>query len=178
MAEFHLNLSRSGDTDGQPQLVVSDQFDLAAMQAFRRREDIYWASTDALSPPPEAMDIVSHMEHPDVWTVGAMLGGLIFGYVEFNRRTSIGAEIHTAFHPKFRGRIAKAVGRQAITAAFTQKGLLKLWAPIPSDNRAALFAARHLGFREQGRLTRAIIRHAQPPLCDLVLMALSKEEWH
>lgn len=160
-----------------PQIKISEQFDPVAMQAFRRRPDVYWPAADALSPPPEAMDFVGHMLHPDVWTVAGVLEGHIFGYCEINRRTSIGAEFHVGFHPQFRGVIARAVCRYAIHRAFFTKGLVKLWSPIPSDNRAALYGARHLGFREEGRLTNAIVRNVEsgPPLRDLVLMSLSKE---
>lgn len=168
-------------SDG-PQIEVTDRFEPGAMQAFRRRSDLFWEGADALSPPPESLDFISHMMHPDVWTVAGMLSGHIFGFVEFNKRTSIGAEIHTGFHPQFRGRIAKAVGLYAIGLAFKERGLLKIWAPIPSDHKAALMAARLLGFKQEGRLTRAIVRRAvavdgAPPLADLVLMALSKEQW-
>jgi len=160
-----------------PQIQVVEQFDPLAMQAFRRRPDVYWAGADALSPPPEAMDFVGHMLHPDIWTVAGVLDGHIFGYCEFNRRTSIGAEFHVGFHPQFRGVIARAVCQFAISKAFGEKGLVKLWSPIPSDNKPALFGARHLGFREEGRLRNAIVRQVEhgPPLRDLVIMALSKE---
>lgn len=169
-------------SDTQPQFNVTDRFDPVAMQAFRRRPDIYWPGADALSPPPEALDFVTHMMHPDIWTVAGTLGGHIFGYVEFNRRTSIGAEVHAAFHPQFRGAIARAVFKSAIAEAFARKGLLKLWGPIPSDNRAALMGARLCGFREEGRITNAVVRDVKdgngPPLRDLVIMALSKTEFH
>lgn len=167
----------AGNGHEQPRFEVTDRFDPEVMQAFRRRPDIYWPSTDALSPPPEAMDFIGHMLHPDVWTVAGTLGGLIFGYCEFNRKTSIGAEFHAAFHPQFRGRIAREVCRAAIDIAFTKKGLLKLWAPVPSDNRRAILGAHFLGFREEGRLTRAIVRQVEegPPLRDLVILSLSKE---
>lgn len=166
-------------TTHTPQIQVAEQFDPLAMQAFRRRPDVYWSSTDALSPPPEALDFVGHMLHPDVWTIAGMLDGHIFGYVEFNRRTSIGAEIHVGFHPQFRGVIARAVTQFAIHKAFNEKMLVKIWAPIPSDNKAALYGARHLGFREEGRLVNAIVRNVEhgPPLRDLVIMALSKEAY-
>jgi RimJ/RimL family protein N-acetyltransferase len=165
----------------QPEFRVTDQFDPAAMQAFRRRPDIYWAGTDALSPPPESLDFITHMLHPDIWTVAGTLGGHIFGYVEFNRRTSVGAEVHASFHPQFRGAIARSVFKAAIREAFSRKGLLKLWGPIPSDNRAALMGARLCGFREEGRLIGAVVRDCKdggPPLRDLVIMALSKTEFH
>ncbi len=160
-----------------PAIQVVDQFDPLAMQAFRRRPDVYWGAADALSPPPEAMDFVGHMLHPDVWTVAGTLDGLIFGYCEFNRRTSVGAEFHVGFHPQFRGAVALAVCRFAISRAFNEKGLVKLWSPIASDNRGAILGARRLGFREEGRLTAAIVRQVEhgPPLRDLVIMALSKE---
>lgn len=163
----------------QPQIRVVEAFDPQAMQAFRRRADVYWEANDALAPPPENVDIISHMLHPDVWTVAGVLAGHIFGYVEFIRRTSVGAELHVGFHPQFRGVIARAVVRLAIHRAFAEKGLVKLWAPIASDNKAALFGARHLGFREEGRLTRAIVRKVNDrgELRDLVLMGLSRERY-
>lgn len=164
-----------------PQIEVTDRFDAGSMQAFRRRSDLFWEGADALSPPPETLDFISHMMHPDVWTVAGVLAGHIFGFVEFNKRTSIGAEIHVGFHPQFRGRIARAVTLYAIGQAFSQRGLLKLWAPIPSDHKAALMAARLIGFKQEGRLTQAIVRRAiasidTAPIADLVIMSLSKEQ--
>jgi RimJ/RimL family protein N-acetyltransferase len=81
------------------------------------------------------------------------------------------------FHPQFRGKIALEVCRFAISRAFGEKGLVKLWSPIASDNRGAVLGALRLGFREEGRLTAAIVRQVEhgPPLRDLVIMALSKE---
>jgi RimJ/RimL family protein N-acetyltransferase len=160
-----------------PSIQVVDQFDPLAMQAFRRRPDVYWPAADALSPQPDTMDFVGHMLHPDIWTVAGTLGGHIFGYCEFNRRTSVGAEFHVGFHPQFRGKIALEVCRFAIGRAFGEKGLVKLWSPIASDNRGAVLGALRLGFREEGRLTAAIVRQVEhgPPLRDLVIMALSKE---
>ena len=173
-----LSLTRSGEMNGTtPQIQVVEQFDPLAMQAFRRRPDVYWPAADALSPPPEAMDFVGHMLHRDVWTIAGMLAGHIFGFVEFTRRTSVMAELSVGFHPQFRGTIARAVIQFAIKKAFEEKGLVKLCAPIASDNRQAIMGARLIGFKEEGRLTRAIVRQVKsgPPLRDLVIMGLSKE---
>lgn len=163
----------------EPRFDVTDRFEPLAMQAFMRRPDIYWPATDALAPPPEAMDFVGHMAHNDTYTMGCTFNGHIVGYVQFVRRTAIGSEIHCGFHPQFRGKIAKHFVQHCIAYVFKNKGLLKLWAPIPSDNKAALMMARMVGARQEGRLTRAIVRssenHDGPPLCDLVIMALSKE---
>lgn len=162
---------------------VSDQFDPMAMQAFRRRPDIYWGGSDAMLPAPEQMDFIPHMMHPDVWIVAATLNGHIFGFVEFNRRTSVMAEIHCGFHPEFRGRIALVVVRHAIALAFRDHGLAKLVAIIPSDHRPAIIGALRIGFRQEGRLTRAIVRDGrdcifnQPPhggLTDLLLLGLER----
>lgn len=154
-------------------IAATDVFDPHAMQDFMRRPDIYWSASDALSPQPEAMDFVSHMLHPDIWTIAATINGLIFGYVQFNKRTSIGAEIHTGFHPQFRGKIAKVVIEHSIQRAFKEKGLVKLWAIIPSDNRAAIWGARSMDFLFEGRLRNAIVRatgtDGGPPLRDLVI---------
>src|SRR5689334_9877062 len=98
-----LRANGSAMSESGPQITATDVFDPQAMQALRRRPDIYWPSADALSPPPDNVDFISHMLHPDVWTVAGTLGGHIFGFCEFNRRTSIGAEFHCGFHPQFRG---------------------------------------------------------------------------
>lgn len=165
--------------DGEvPRVQVVERFDPWAMQAFRQRPDVYWPSSDVMSPQPEQMEYVPHMLHPDVWTLAATLDETIFGFVEFVRRTSVGAEMHVGFHPQCRGRMAGAVVQHAIGLVFRDKGIVKLWAPIPSDHKAALFGARWLGFREEGRLTKAVLRSvgsAPPTLRDLVLMSLSKE---
>lgn len=154
-----------------------------AVGEFLRRPDIYWPAADSLAPQPEQMSFVQHLTHSDVSTFVASFDGEIVGYVQFNRRTSIGAEIHCAFVEVFnsgrlkiqvRGTVAKKLGQYAIACAF-QKGLLKLWAPIPADNRAAIFAARHLGFRHEGTLTRAIVREAG--IMDLVIYGLTKEQF-
>lgn len=159
---------------------VTEQFDPRAMQEFMRRPDIYWSASDALAPPPEAMDFVAQMLHPDVWTIAATANGLICGYVLFNKRTSIGAEIHTGFHPQFRGKFAKTVIEWAIQRAFKEKGLVKVWAIIPSDNQAAVWGCRSMGFVFEGRLRNAIVRRPEtdggPPLRDLLLFGREREK--
>lgn len=159
-----------------PGLEVTDRFDPAAMQEFMRRDDVYWPSVDALSPSPEHMDFIPHILHQDTWIAAATYGGHIIGYVKFVRQTGVGAELHAAFHPKFRGRVAKAVTMHAIGLAFRDKGLLKLWALVPADNRPAAYGCRAIGFRLEGRLTNAIVRKvsAGPPLRDILIFGLSK----
>lgn len=162
-------------------LAITDRFPAEAMQAFMRREDIYWPGADALSPSPEQVDFVSYMADPNVYTYAGTHNGQIFGYVQFVKRTSVGAEVHAGFHPQYRGIFAKRVGEAAIAAAWDRLGLCKLWAPIPSDNHAALAAARLMGFRQEGRITRAICRRVEgngPPLADLVIYSLSRKGAH
>jgi RimJ/RimL family protein N-acetyltransferase len=155
---------------------VSDRFDPAIMQEFMRRPDVYWDVRDALAPQPESVDFVSHMLHPDVWTVAAKLGEHIVGYIQFNRRTSVMAEMTVAFHPQARGRVARTFVQIALQVAFTEKGLLKVLACIPDDNRAAIYGVRHLGFTPEGRLRNAIVRKGRtPPLADLLLFGLSRQ---
>lgn len=154
--------------------IPTDRFDAEAMQAVMRHPDVFWPSADALSSPPEAIDFVAHLAHPDTWTVAGTYKGHIFGFVRFVRRTSVMAEIHVGFLPGFRGRIAKAVIEWAIGAAFRYKGLRVLLAIIPSDNRAALSLARHIGFKDEGRLRAAVVR--KNGLRDIVLLTFSKPE--
>lgn len=165
----------------QAQFAVTDRFDAEAMQAFMRRPDVYWSSGDALMPPPEAMNFVEHMAHPDVYTLAATHAGHVVGYVQFNRRTSIGAEIHVGFHPQYRGFVAKRVIEYAIGLVFRDKGLLKLWATVPSDNRAAVLGAKAIGFVVEGRIRNAIVRDVGgggPPLADLIILGLSRQGGH
>lgn len=165
----------SGEPTGQ--FDVTDRFDPTVMQDFMRRPDIYWASNDALMPPPEVMNFVEHMLHPDTWTVAATFQGHIIGYVKFVRRTSIMVEMVVGFHPQFRGRIARACVLAAIGQAFREKGFLKIVAVIPDDNKAALVGIRRLGagFVLEGRLSRAIVREGRnPPIADLLIFGLSR----
>jgi RimJ/RimL family protein N-acetyltransferase len=159
---------------------ASDHFDRGAMQAFMRIPEIYWSASDALSPPPEAMDFISHMAHQDTWTVAITYGEFIIGYVQFIRRTSIGAEVHTGFHPNFRGGVAKAAVQYAIGQAFGVKHLVKLWAIIPSDNRPAILGAKSVGFSPEGRLRQAIMRGesrwGKAGIKDLVILGLSRDQ--
>ena len=137
-----------------------------------RRPDIYWPTSDSMAPPPEAMDFVEHMLKPFTWTVAAMWAGEIIGYVQLLQRTSIMAELTTAFHPQARGRIAKTFVEHTIGRAFAERGLLKLMAVIPSDNRRAIVSAYVLHFKLEGRLTGAIIRDGG--VRDLLIFGLSR----
>lgn len=164
----------------EAQFGATEHFNLEAMQDFMRVPEIYWSATDALAPPPEAMDFVSHMAHPDTSTIAITYGQFIIGYVQFIRRTSVGAEIHVGFHPNFRGGIAKAAIQYAIGVAFSEKGMVKLWAIIPSDNRPAILGAKAVGFSPEGRLRQAIMRggshFGEAGLKDLVLLGLSRDQ--
>ena len=151
---------------------ASDQFDPYAMQDFMRRPEIYWAVSDHMAPPPEHMDFIGHLRSPYIWTVAALWHQSIIGYVLFETRTSVAAVLHVAFHPQARGQVAKTFTQHAIGRAFTERGLLKLWAFIPTDNRRALVGARKIGFHEEGRLTRSIMREGA--LRDLVVMGMEK----
>jgi RimJ/RimL family protein N-acetyltransferase len=162
------------------EFAATDNFNREAMQDFMRIPEIYWSAADALSPQPEQMDFLQHMAHPDTWTVAIHYGEHIIGYVQFIRRTSIGAEIHTGFHPNFRGRVAKSAVQYAIGIAFGQKHLVKLWAIIPSDNRPAILGAKAVGFSIEGRLRQAIMRGesrwGKAGVKDLVLLGLTRDQ--
>jgi RimJ/RimL family protein N-acetyltransferase len=166
-----------------------ENFDISSMAAFMRQPEIYWSASDAGAPPPEAMQIEAHLAHSHTWTLACCYADTIIGYVQLVQRTTIAAEIHTGFHANFRGIIAKRFIQYAIGRAFTDRALLKLWAIIPSDNRAAVRLARQLGFEHEGRLVKAIVRGWQPDdvtrtrmsvvapgLYDLVILGLRRDQ--
>jgi RimJ/RimL family protein N-acetyltransferase len=157
---------------------ATDTFDPAAMQQFMRQPDIFWSTRDALSPPPEVTDFTGHFVHPDVWTMAATWEGDPIGFVQFVKRGPILAEMTAGFHEEFRGRVALGFSRFAIGSVFEKKGILKIVAIVPSDNRPALAGIRRLGFAAEGRLTRAIVRNSNrwgpAGLYDLTLWGLSK----
>lgn len=161
-------------------LTITDRFDPNAMQAFMRRPDMYWPSTDALAPPPEAMDFIAHLLHSDTYTLACCVEDHLAGYVKFVKRTSISAEIHLAFLPQLGGRVKKAFGQAAIAKAFGDLGLVNLWACIPSDLRGLIWVAKQVGFEEIGRFPKGIVRQLQPggadPRRDLVLLNLSRSK--
>ena len=152
---------------------ATDQFDPMEMSLFMRRPDIYWPTSYSMAPPPEAMDFVEHMLKPFTWTVAAMWAGEIIGYVQLLQRTSIMAEVTVSFHPQARGRIARTFFEYTMGRAFTERGLLKLTASIPSDNRRAIIAAYVMHFKLEGRLTGAIVRDCG--ICDLLLFGLNRD---
>jgi RimJ/RimL family protein N-acetyltransferase len=154
---------------------ATDRFDVDAMASFMRRPEIYWPASDCLAPPPEAMRFEEHLVSPHVWTIAATYQDQIIGYVQFIQKTTIGAEIHTGFHPKARGKVAKTMIEYAIAMAFRDRGLTKLWGIIASDNKPALMMAASIGFHREGRLTNSIVRKHEgdgPPLSDLILVSL------
>lgn len=170
---------------------ATDRFDPFEMQSLMQMPEIYWQASDALAPQPEEMDFVGHMAHPHTWTLAATYDAHIIGYVQFVRRTSIGAEIHTGFHPQFRGNaIPKKMCEYAIGQAFIEKQLHKLWAIIASDNVGAVRLARTIGFEHEGRIKGAIVRAPEmlsdrtrefverrsnsTPFRDLLILGLSK----
>jgi RimJ/RimL family protein N-acetyltransferase len=158
---------------------LTDRYDLAAMTAFMRTPGVYWSASDALAPQPEQLDFESYLAHPDVRSFAATYKGVVIGYVLFNRRTSIGAEIHCGFHQNARGKVAATFVRLAIEQGWKQ-GLLKLWAIIPADNRAAAMLAGAVGFEREGVLKNAIVRagaeEGKPPLRDLLIFGLSRPD--
>jgi RimJ/RimL family protein N-acetyltransferase len=154
---------------------MSQRWQLDEVARFMAIPDLYWASNDRLAPQPEQMDFRQHLMHPDVGTYVARYQGTMIGYTQFIRKTSIGAEMHVAFLQPFRGRVAREMVRYAMANTFKEYGLLKLWSPISSDNKPALFAARHIGMREEGRLTQAIVREGG--IRDLIVYAITKEKF-
>lgn len=162
----------------------SDSFSREDMASFMRRADIYRPAVDALALPAESYNLEEQLLSPQVWTLGAMYNDQIVGFVQISQRTSIGGEILTGFHPQARGAVAKAFGAYAIDIAFATKGFLKLWAIIPADNKPAIYMARALDFRLEGRLTEAIVRDKveyshkiyAAGLRDLLILARSKQK--
>jgi len=151
---------------------MTERYNLRAMCEFMARPEIYWATHDRLFPQPEQVNFAPELTHPQTATFAAMFHGNIVGYVQFMRRTSVGVEMHVAFREGFRGLIAKNMTLFAM-AQLCQRGILKFWAGIPSDNRLALRAAYHIGMRQEGTLTKAIVTEAG--LRDLLIYGITKE---
>ncbi len=166
--------------EAQQNFDLTDRFDVPAMVQFMRTPEIYWSASDALAPQPEQMDFEGYLLHPDVWSLAATFKGTVIGYVLFNKRTSIGAEVHCGFHQHARGKIAFTFMQMAITRAFAERGLLKVWAIIAADNRAACMGCGALGFVREGVLRNAVVRQGaaegKPPLRDLVIFGLSRPD--
>lgn len=156
---------------------VTDRFAPLDMQAFMRQPELYWPVRDALSPQPENVDFVSQMLEPTVWTLAGTLRGHIIGYVQFCARTTVMVELTVGFHPQFRGKIAKAIVQHAIGLTFRDRGVLKIIACVPTDNRAAIYGTRQLGFHEEARLCRAIVRPRDASgniLQDIIIFSLER----
>lgn len=152
----------------------SETFDLPAMCAFMRRPDLYASTYDSMAPAPEQLDLEGHLLKAEVWTLAAMWQSHIVGYVQFNRRTSVAAEVTTGFHPQVPGVAKKAFGAYALAKGWRELGLLTVWALIPSDHRKARLAARVYGFEVEGRLRQAIVHDGA--VRDVLVYALHRPE--
>ncbi len=134
--------------------------------------ELYWAANDRLAPQPEQINFMGYLCHPDTATFVARYGHQIIGFALFIRRTSIGAEMQVSFAKGFRGKTAKTMVEYAMAQIF-KRGLLKLWSLVPSDNKLALVAARHIGMQEEGRLTGAVVREGG--IRDVIIMAIGRD---
>lgn len=151
----------------------ADQFPVDQMVAFMRRPDVYWPLNDGLSPPPEVVQFEEHLLNPKVLTIGCMYGQTVVGFVQFQARTSVGAEMTAGFHPQARGKIAKTFCQYAIQRMWTGS-FLSIWALVPSDNQGARVGCRSLGFEEEGRLRQAIARLEPPSIRDIIIYGLHR----
>ena len=154
---------------------MSERWDVETVSRFMADPQLYWAINDRLSPQPEQLNWPEYLSRPDVATYVATFYGNIVGYVQFLRRTMIGAEMTVAFRENHRGKVAKTLTLWALAHVFREKRMLKVWAAVPSDNRLALVAARHIGMRLEGKLTKAIVREGG--ICDLLIFGLTRDEF-
>ena len=143
--------------------------------AFMREPRIYWAINDHLAMQPESWNIEEYIKHPDVQTYVAAHNDMMIGYVQFVRRTSMCGEMTVAFAPHWRGGIAREMTRYAMAEMFRTGSLLKIFASVPTDNKPAIFAARHIGMKQEGRLTKAIVR--ADGLRDLLIFGVTRDEF-
>ena len=137
--------------------------------------ELYWSINDRLSPQPDQLNWPEYLSRQDVATFVASYGPHPIGYVQFIRKTSILAEMTVAFMDKFRGSVAKQLTLYAMSLVFKEKGILKIFGTVPTDNRRALYAARHIGMRKEGVLTQAIVREGG--LNDLVVFGITKSQF-
>jgi RimJ/RimL family protein N-acetyltransferase len=162
----------------------SEQFDIPKMAAFMRQPEIYGALTDALAPDPERVQFETYMLEPTTWTVACMWEEHIIGYVQLISRTSVAVELISGFHAQARGIIAKRFVEYVIQKAFKERGVLVVWAMIPSDNLPARHGIVACGFHQAARLHRAMIRIPKtyrgvtksPGLYDLIVYALYRDK--
>lgn len=162
-----------------------EAFDVGQMGAFMRRPDIYGPLVDALAPPAEQLEFESYMMEPTTWTMAAMFGPYIIGFVQIVTRTSVMGEMIAGFDPRCRGLVAKRFTEYALEVAIHQRGLLVVIALIPSDNRPARQMVSALGMKPESRLRRCITRiprayrgrpAQQPGLYDLITYVYRKEQ--
>lgn len=149
--------------------------DLSSLCHFMRQPEIYWSIQDRLAPQPEQMDLEGWLLHQDCKTYVAQYDGLVIGYCQFVRRTSITVEMQVAYAKQFRGVPAKRLTMFAMADMFSAKGILKIISPIASDNRPSIFAARHIGMRKEGELTNAIVREGG--VRNLLLFGITRDEF-
>lgn len=159
-------------------LAITDRWTAGSVNRiceFMRIPELYWSVNDRLYPQPDERDLESWIRQPDVSTFVASWDHTIIGYVQFVRRSSVCAEMTVAYAPQWRGNCARTLTLYAMAELFKSRGILKIIAGVPTDNRAALVAARIIGMRKEGQLTKAIVR--EDGLRDLVVFGITKDEF-
>jgi len=136
----------------------AESFDVEQMAAFMRDPYVYGGINDAMAPAPETVLIEDWLRtEQKLMTVAAMFKGHIVGYTQLYRRTSVAAELTVGFNRYVPAVVVKAFTLYTFQAGW-KSGLVTIWAVIASDNRPARQAAYNCGFRQEARLSKAIVR--------------------
>lgn len=147
------------------------------MDAFLKIPEIYFVSADDLIPSPEQVDFRPALCNDNRLTFGVTIEDIgLVGYIQYVRRNSIMCEVHAGFLKGYAGKIVKQAGIATLDLVFSHKGMRKVIAVIPADNKAARYSIRQFGFKREGCLTESILRGGQ--MRDLILYGLTEDEWN
>lgn len=152
----------------EPDYSVRRSFDAADINAILNHPDVF---PDVAVPGVETFDMGPILSDPrNVLLTGA--GGVIL----FDAKTTPGVyDVHTYFYPTHRGKNAVEVSRSAYRWMFIHTDCTTLQTYIPAFNRAAIFAARKVGFRFE--FMRKGAWPTKDGSADLEFYAMSYRDW-
>jgi RimJ/RimL family protein N-acetyltransferase len=140
--------------------------DAAHINAILNHPSVHpWVAAD-----DNPLDLTATLAQPDRYALFGPLGGQLY------HRVGDGIyEVHSAYLPEARGRVALATTRETLRWMFGRTDAVEIITRVPKGNLAALALARAVGMRHMMTLQGSWIKDGRPIVCDF--MRLAAKDW-
>lgn len=149
--------------------------DAELVNAILRDPDVYRASADDLSPPPDRIDASAALATGRFVAYACFLDDGCAGVFLVEPRSGVLFEVHTAILPRYRGPVAARAAQGLLHVLFTTTPCRTLMTLVPSFNRGALRFSRLAGLERCGVLPRSFLRDGV--LHDQTILSIARDDY-